>query len=410
MTASEKETLANLLPNAQVSSSFIVSRGQLPQELFTDIQTANSVKLLVAGQRGMGKTVELRRLESLLLDSDNYLPVFLQFGAEESIEDVRLVYTMAQALISKGHFTPKKGSSLARWFEKEEIISSYSESIGGESGINANAYFVKAAGGIKSSRDKKITKTSTVVKQKKDLIAAFNELIQEFIKTAKKHPVFIVDDIDKIQNLSSIEATFIHSAQLLGNIDAPCVFTVPFTYATSSFIRMASLPYENIHRVPAVAVLSQNGSVNSSERDLLISLLRKRIKVDFFDADDLARIVEYSGGVIVDALRLARGVAKQRILHPASAIEELIESEFQKIADEYIYQLDKPILWQKVQKYCQTNDSTLFLTDDATVDLVCKMIVIEYREKTTWHRVHPAVKRLYEQNKDHVDQLTAPVK
>jgi hypothetical protein len=347
----------------------------------------------------MGKTVELRRLETILRNSAAHYPIFLQFGAEERIDDVNLVYTMAQALLATGEVPLKKGSVIDQWFDKEEIVSSYAESKGGNVGINANAYVVSATIGARTSRDTKTTRTKTVVKQKRDLIHAFNELIQVFNKATKKQVVFIVDDIDKIQNLSSVEATFINSAQLIGNIDAPCVFTVPFTYATSSFLRLASLPYQSIHRVPAVAVADIAGLANTDQCQFLVQLLKKRLKVEIFSDQQLELVVQYSGGVIVDALRLTRGVLIQTVLASPHGIDDLIESEFQKIVDEYIYQIDKPILWQKIHTFCTTSDPTIFLTDDATVDLVCKMIVIEYRQHTTWHKVHPAVRRLYEQNK-----------
>jgi AAA ATPase domain len=402
VNAAQKDTLANLLPSYQIRHDLILSRGNLPEELKTDILTANSVKILVAGQRGMGKTIELRRLEALLKATSDYYPIFLQFGAEENIDDVNLVYTMAQALLATGDLSPKRGSVVAQWFDKEETVSSYTETKGGGVGINANVYIVHANVGAKTSRDNKTTKTKTVVKQKRDLIQAFNELIEEFRKAAKKQVVFIVDDIDKIQNLASVEATFINSAQLIGNIAAPCVFTVPFTYATSSYLRLASLPYENIHRVPAVAVNDIDGTRNSDQCAFLAQLIKKRLVVDYLTEDHLEKIVQYSGGVIVDALRLARGVVKQIVLSSPNTVDQLVDSEFQKIADEYIYQIDKPILWQKIHKFCTTDDPTIFLTDDATVDLVIKMIVIEYRQHTTWHKVHPAVRRLYEQNKDQI--------
>jgi hypothetical protein len=344
LNAALKETLANLLPSHKIDAGLFVSRGMLPEELKTDIMTANSVKLLVAGQRGMGKTVELVRLHQLLQKTEDYIPIFLQFGAEENIADVNLIYTMAQALIATNHVPAKRGSVVDKWFEKEEVISSYTEGSGGESGIDANVYVVRAKFGINSKRQKVQNTTKTVIKQKKDLIAAFNELLRDFKKAAKKQPVFIVDDIDKIQNLASVEATFINSAQLIGNIEAPCVFTVPFTYATSSFIRLSSLPYESIHRVPAIAVLDIEGNICQEEAEFLLQLLKRRITVAGLEDAHLERIVQHSGGVIVDALRMTRGVLKHKWLQPSKKIEELIENEFQKIVDEYIYQIDKPTL------------------------------------------------------------------
>lgn len=408
MNQSERETLANLLPNAKYSSAFVISRGNLPNELLADIQTDNCIKVLVAGQRGMGKTTELRRLEDLLTGSPDHYPIFLQFGAEEKIDDVSLIYTMAQALISASGLKPKKGSAIDKWFAKEEVVSSYSESKSGEAGLNASLYVVRAGGSIKSSRDLKRSSTETVVKQKRDLVQAFNEVVSEANAVMKRQAVFIVDDIDKIQDADSVETTFISSAQLLGDLDAPCVFTVPYTYATSSLIRIASLPYQNIHRVPAIGIVDERGALVTEQLDFLVELLKKRIKIEIFSDQQLSRIGEYSGGVIVDALRLARGVAKHKILYPDETIEGLIEIEMQKLVDEYRYQLDAPILWQKIKKFCTTNDTQMFLIDELTIDMLCKMIVIEYRHQKIWYNIHPAVRKLYEQNKDYLDTHLPP--
>ena len=403
MNQLERETLANLLPNAKYRSAFVISRGSLPDELFADIQTDNCVKVLVAGQRGMGKTTELRRLEALLKESTDYYPIFLQFGAEEKIDDVSLIHSMAQALIAGSGLKPKKGSTIDKWFTREEIVSSYAESVGGDASLRASFYFVTAGGGIKSSRDLRKTATETVVKKKADLVQAFNEVVAEANKVTERQAVFIVDDIDKIQDADSVETTFISSAQLLGSLDAPCVFTVPYTYATSSLIRIASLPYQNIHRVPAIGIVDERGASVTEQLSFLVELMQRRIKIDIFSVQQLKRIGEDSGGVIVDALRLARGVTKQKILSADSTVDDLIESEMQKLVDEYRYQLDAPILWQKIQKFCTTNDAQMFLIDELTIDMLCKMIVIEYRQQKIWYNIHPAVRKLYEQNKDYLD-------
>ena len=399
LNAAQKETLANLLPSTKLASSLIVSRGTLPQELMADVESANVVKILVAGQRGMGKTTELRRFESMLEAGSGFQPVFLQFGAQERINDETLIYTMAQALLIKSNLKVGKGDPLLNWFDTEELVSSYSESRGGSLSIGGVLPVVAAKGGIQTDRGTKRTTKRKVIKSKRELLESFNVIIQRAKEKNGSQIVFIVDDIDKIQDTASVEGTFVSSAQTLGLIDAPCVFTVPYTYVTSSFNRLASLPYTSIHRVPAVAINSREGLPQTTSLEFMMQVLKRRLTVDPFSTEQLLRIIQYSGGVIVDALRLARGVLKQIVLEDSRDVDALIEDEFQKIADEYRYQFDKPILWQKLQKFCEASDPALFLTDETTLDLVCKMIVIEYRDRTTWHSVHPAVRRLYEQNK-----------
>ncbi|MGA2352361.1 MAG: hypothetical protein ABSF70_18140 [Terracidiphilus sp.] len=365
----------------------------------TDVESANVVKILVAGQRGMGKTTELRRFESMLDAMNGFQPVFLQFGAQERINDETLIYTMAQALLIKSNLKVGKGDPLWNWFDTEESVSSYSESRGGSVSVGGNLPLIGAKGSIQTGRDTKRTKTHKVIKNKPELLDAFNRIIQKAKEKNGAQIVFIVDDIDKIQDTVSVEGTFVSSAHTLGLIDAPCVFTVPYTYATSSFNRLASLPYTSIHRVPAVAINSRSGLQQLDNCEFMSQVLKRRLTVNPFSDEEIQRIIDYSGGVIVDALRLARGVLKQIVLGDEHKVAELIEDEFQKIADEYRYQFDKPILWRKLQKFCEAVDPALFLTDETTLDLVCKMIVIEYRDRTTWHSVHPAVRRLYEQNK-----------
>lgn len=408
MNAAEKETLANLLPSSKFDSSLVVSRGSLPENLLADVESANVVKMLVAGQRGMGKTTELRRFESMLKANGAFQPIFVQFGAQERINDEVLIYIMAEALLIASAVKVPKNDPLWAWFETEESVSSYTESLGGAATIGGNVPGFGAKGRAETKRDTKRTTTRKVIKNKSDLLIAFNNLLNRAKEKTGRQIVFIVDDIDKIQDTSSVEGTFVSSAHTLGLIDAPCVFTVPYTYATSSFNRLASLPYTNIQRVPAVAVRSQGGDKQPENIEFMSQVLRRRLKINPFQDEQLLRIIDYSGGVIVDALRLARGVLKQVLLDPQANVDDLIEDEFQKIADEYRYQLDQPILWQKLQKFCESTDPGVFLADEITLDLVCKMIVIEYRDRATWLNVHPAVRRLYEQNKTVLASLLSP--
>lgn len=45
------------------------------------------------------------------------------------------------------------------------------------------------------------------------------------------------------------------------------------------------------------------------------------------------------------------------------------------------------------------------MTDDMLPDLLYKMIVIEYRGKGVWFDLHPAVRRIYDQNREVIDAI-----
>ena len=71
-----------LHPNFAAEPTMIVPRGTLPEQLLAEIESSSNGKFLVAGQRGMGKTTELRRLLDLL-NKGPFLPLFIQFGAQK---------------------------------------------------------------------------------------------------------------------------------------------------------------------------------------------------------------------------------------------------------------------------------------------------------------------------------------
>lgn len=405
MSPDQKKTLELLLPNAIPTMKFIVPRGNLPEQLHAEILPSDSPKLLVAGQRGMGKSTELRRLVELLAGSE-FLPIFLQFGAQESITQVGLVYAMAQSLFTDaGSKLDKKSyDQFLRWYDKEELAFEVAESSEGAASIGGDLLFLKAKGGIKRKSGTKDRRTRRKIRDSRDLLTNFNALIERSRNASRKRIVFVVDDIDKVQDAASIENTFIHAAHFIGQISCPCIFTVPITYATSSYLRIAALPYTGIHRVPAVELVSQNGKANEKAFEFMRKVFKLRMPFNPLSDAILDRVLRNSGGVLIDAMRMLRGICKSKILEPSLVVDDLVaDSEFQRLVDDYKFVFDRPALWQKLSNFCKATDRQAIMTDDSLPELLYKMIVIEYHQKSLWFDLHPAARRLYEQNAQLID-------
>lgn len=406
MNADQKQTLALLNPIAVPDSSLIVRRGSLPEQLEADIVSSDSVKLLVAGQRGMGKTTELRRFVSLL-DEREFIPVFLQFGSQESISEPGLLAAMAESLYAslENGVAETELKALQSWFEQEDRTTLVEEGSQGEAGLGGD--FLVLSGKAKVAHRKSTAKTSkkTVVKTKRELVTSFNDFVERVRAKMKRRVVFVVDDIDKVQDSKSIESTFIHSAHLIGEIACPCVFTVPITYATSTYLRIASLPYNAIYRVPAVELLGPSGQIKAEGFDFMREILSRRMIYNPIPPELLDVLMRYSGGVLVDALRLTYGVCKQVILNSRANLHAAVESEFQRIVDDFKYVFDRPALWKKLSGFCKTVDKRVFVTEELILELLYKMIVIEYRDSEMWFDLHPAARRLYENNAKVIDSI-----
>jgi hypothetical protein len=406
MTKEQRTTLSLLLPNAVPTTDMIVPRGNLPMQLYAEIQSSDAAKLLVAGQRGMGKTTELLRLADLLNDSD-FLPVFLQFGAQGSITQSGLLLAMAQELFKhpKSKLDSSSLKSLIEWYDCEEVTSFVEEGVEGEAGVGGDLIIARAKGKLQHQ-----TKTKTARKRKtsrdvRSLLTRFNSLVEKARRGSKKRIVFIVDDIDKVQDASSIENTFIHAAHFMGQIDCPCIFTVPITYATSSYLRIAALPYTGIHRVPAVALFDQSGKPREEAFQFMRKVFQLRMPYNPLEEHLLRKVFELSGGVLIDAMRMLRGICKSKILDPSLTVDDaLVEKNFQYLVDDYKFAFDRPLLWKKLSILCKASNKQSMMTDDSLLELLYKMIVIEYWDQMLWFDLHPAARRLYEQNAALIDE------
>lgn len=406
MTPEQKKTLSLLLTNAVPTNELIVPRGNLPEQLHAEIVSGDAVKLLVAGQRGMGKTTELLRLVDLLTGSE-FLPLFLQFGAQGTITQAGLIFSMAQVLYTfpKSKLAAKDFKPFLEWYDQETFESVVEEGTEGQAGLSGEFLALRAGGKISHKSNKKTTKERKTVRDIRQLLDKFNLLIEKAKKASKKRPVFIVDDIDKVQDASSIENTFIHAAHFIGQINCPCIFTVPITYATSSYLRIASLPYTGIYRVPAVALSDSAGHRNEDAFKFMRRVFELRMPYNPVPAALLDRVLEYSGGVLIDAMRLLRGICKAKILDSTILVDEaFIDSQFQSLVDDYKFAFDRPVLWKKLSSLCRASDKRAIMTDDSLLELLYKMIVIEYSDKGLWFDLHPAARRLYDQNCGLIDR------
>jgi hypothetical protein len=233
-------------------------------------------------------------------------------------------------------------------------------------------------------------------------------MVDKSRRASKKRIAFVVDDIDKVQDATSIESTFIHASHFLCAINAPCVFTVPITYATSPYLRIAALPYHGIYRVPAVDLLDEKGKPNGEAFEFMRKVFNLRMPYNPLSPDLLDSVLEYSGGVLIDAMRMLRSLCKRAILNPQLRIErDLITEEFQQLVDDYQHVLNTPQLWKRLAVLSKAPDKRILLTDDMLPELLYKMIVIEYRHRHAWFDLHPAARELYKQNARVIDEVVA---
>jgi len=405
ISADQKRTLSMLSPITPAAPELIVPRTNLPEQLRAEIASSEPVKVFVAGQRGMGKTTELRRFVNLLEDSE-FLPIFLQFGAQEKIDHSSLIRLMAKALQAE------RGSAVdgrvfervTEWYAAEEVVVLAEEGREGRASIGGKLILAEASGGLVAKKMKSSKKTTITDKTIAALVDRFNSCIEEVEKESERRLVFVVDDIDKVQDAGSVSSTFIHASHLIGSINCACIFTVPITYATSNYVRIAGLPYNGIHRVPAVDLFDEKGNRNNEAQRFMEHVFELRMPYNPVPKELLDTVLDFSGGVLIDAMRILRGICKSTILDPTLKVDAaIVEEQCQQLVDDYQFVIDSLPLWQAVAEMAAAQKRRTLVAEGLLPELLYKMILIEYRQKKAWFNLHPAARRLYEQNRTTLD-------
>ena len=216
MTDDQKHTLSMLSPITALSPNLIIPRTNIPEQIYTEIAPAEPVKLFVSGQRGMGKTTELRRFVDMLEGSE-FTPIFLQFGSQEQIGHPALIRLMADGLRAEleAVVDDRSFAKLNEWFSSEESSRITEKGVDGTAGIGGSYFVASAKGTIKHSRPTTVKQTTKTESSIRDLVNRFNEVVEKAEKKGGTRLVFVVDDIDKVQDVESVNATFIHSSQFI---------------------------------------------------------------------------------------------------------------------------------------------------------------------------------------------------
>jgi hypothetical protein len=402
MSEDQRRTLSMLSPIASVDPRIIVPRTKLPDELYAEITPGEPVKIFVSGQRGMGKTTELKRFLEMV-DRSTFIPIFLQFGSQQSISHTGLVRAMAAGLYgTQGLKVDDRAyQKIQDWFASEESTTTIEESSGGKASVGGNYLVIGASGEIAHSHTKSTKKTNTLERSITELLGAFNSFIEKMERSSKRKVLFVVDDIDKVQNVDSINSTFIHSSHIIGQLQCACIFTVPITYATSNYVRIAGLPYNGIHRVPAIDLFDEKGSRNLEAQQFMRHVFNLRMPYSPLSQELVDQVLDNSGGVLIDAMRMLRGLCKSAIISSGFvANESAVEQEFQHLVDDYQFVIDSRALWDALAEMCSQGTKRGAIGEGLLPDLLHKMIAIEYKGKRSWFAPHPAARRLYQQNSE----------
>lgn len=366
----------------------------------------NTCTYLISGHRGSGKTTELFRLKQRL-EQDHYFCIYFDVGDALDLADISYIDIFLAMVDETSKVLQESNididndtiTDIHNWITQEIYTESNVEKqVDGKAsaGLEANIgipsilkLFGSLTGDIKHSQSQRSTIREKIEKRASDFISKINQFLitvrNEIQKNNYKDIVIIVDGLEKmhyrtfsLMNNQSDSHTqlFVQHAEQLLSLQSHVVYTTPISLF---FISNLQNDYENVYILPMVRL-------NDAGKSTLKELVQKRVDIEavFFDPTLVDILIESSGGVVRDLMRLIRLSCDTDETKVSTKEVEYAVSRLTREYDRLLKPSDIPIL-ERVYRTELVNPD-----DERTNQLLLNRVILEYENGKRSAKLHPA--------------------
>lgn len=359
------------------------------------------VKILFTGHRGSGKSTELSKLTSLL--KDQFFIINFSIAQSLNLYDlnyVDVILSMVLKLFQKAHEHKVRINKLLLqdifdWLTNE-IVKEMIIEIPKEASLSANINLLTAKIEGKFGGE---TLSRTVMRQRieprlSELMERINLTIGEIEAKTKKSVLIIVEDIDKADLDKSRHLFFEHGISL-SKINSRIIYTFPIALRYSNDFPQIARNF-NMHFVlPNVKILDKQQQVDDVGYQTLKNVILKRIEEGIITKEALDEIIQLSGGLMVELIRLIHGAVNYALSKKKTNIDiESVHRMANEIRNDYRALL-RPEHY-KILKQTKKDKEKRIVNEEIVQELLHNLSLLEYRNDETWTDVHPIVKPLLE--------------
>ncbi len=393
----------------QELEQFWVQYGVAPLEELVQLieDNAANAKIVFSGHRGCGKSTLLAKLGRQL--SDRYFVSVFSIADTIEMSDVNhinILFAIAINLMMQAEQGNIKISqaikeSFYKWFAKRTKTETELLNAEISGGFNFWNWFVgklKTEASVRNEIKQEFERNIT------DLVAKLNEIAAVVQSSSKKEVLVIIDDLDKL-DLSVVKPIFQDHIKALFLPGFNIVYTIPISSLRNTSLR-ASLQSESDDQIvvmPVSKLLGKEERRNTNPVykeeavDTLVKILNKRIPSELLSAEMTREIALASGGVLRELIRISNRCCRiclRELRRDPSRHDLQISSGILKQALNDL-RLDFEITLGKADYDILSSTYANFLPNDpkdqAFLDLLHGLHILEYRNSAVWYDVHPIV-------------------
>jgi len=365
-------------------------------EILTTVRiTERFKKILIIGHRGCGKSTILNKVAEQLQNEYH----IVSFSASDVINmmdveagDILLsTYLMVLDSIKKENTFQGLIGKFSNFFRN--ILKSLKlEEIGTGELLEIISFKFK----VESETRLEIRKN--LVDQIRVLQKNLSEACKEISRKKNKDVLIIIDDLDKLETKFA-EIVFFKNSEILSHPEVKMIYTFPLdTYYCDAFIRIHDRYADQF--IPLVTLYDANGNYIESSQQSLTNLILRRIDENLITKDALKIVINMSGGLLRDLVRLMQDACKLAIVETSDVIDnDIIESTINEHINDYYRIFDYQEYADKVSTIAETKQK---IDNKTLVYLLRYLFVLEYRHgrnKKLWYDVHPCLKKTLEDKK-----------
>jgi GTPase SAR1 family protein len=360
---------------------------------YKPIETYQPSILFFMGQKGVGKTTELKKYVKELNQPNAYYCVYCSVEQNLNLSDLELVDValfMIESLAKRldddnVKVNPSAMNRVKSWFEEniKERIEEQKLGLDLETGIKSDAaipfivsFFSKLRGFSSSTETVKTAIRETVAKNFSDFAHYFSEFVRVATEGIKaqgfgKDILFVADGIEKAMSRDTSKKIFIDEISRILLLRANVIYGFPFylkkQIGASEFIKIVRFPVIKIREKDGVYLLAPIAKLKE--------MVYKRIDSSLFENEDTVDfLIKLSGGHPRTILRIIREAYNYGGFDEEKILKSHITLGATSIAKTIAQTLTKPHL-EKLKEVASHNEQGREVVYDDVLD---ELIQLEY--------------------------------
>lgn len=391
------------------------------------LQGPNNPKVLLAGQRGCGKSTELAKF--LREFEADWLAVSVNTDVEGLLHAVSVPALLVIVLENVLRRLSKEGIDLDeqtladvyRWFSQTTHIDEEALARSVELGVVAkfaDSWLGKLVGitgvlkhQIKSSAQSSVTTVFQEERRVSELVAQCSRVLKDarvaVQERKKKQLLIVVEALDRMSIQDGVELLLTNPA-LLGELSCKMVLTAPMAlYCHPQASRLS--PLFGFETLPNVKVTDQAGAAHAAGVDVLRAIVGKRLSLALIDDDALRLAIQMSGGILrhlFEALTYASFLARDQKGAAGPISREHVRYGLNRVKSTLLSRISTVGLPEEYAKLVTDADlqaaveglvGTAAWQPSTAVNLLLieAQVLLEYSNGERWFRLHPLVEEAY---------------